>query len=203
MLLRLENLRTRSSGDVIVGRPISYRARSGSIAAPTEVPLGNSIIDAPTSTFVTAPWSTEKPVRAECSRPSHGSCESSGFLSPKEKGHLRPTLAEQQRVNDSATVIARAVLLLDERQHLGYFLFVLAGSGELRAAKVVRMVSWLSTASPDEPVLAHVLTATLTTVDATTSLASDLALVGLMKSEFAKPNWRMPEIQAVLTIKWC
>ncbi|KAG8791523.1 hypothetical protein FRC12_008949 [Ceratobasidium sp. 428] len=122
-----------------------------------------------------------------------------------------------QRNADSTTVIgtnnvykfgsdiyaARAVSLQDERQHLGYLLFVLAGSGELRAAEVVRMVSWLSTVSPDEPVLVYVLTATLAAMDATTSLGSDLAFVGLMKSEFAKPNWRIPEIQAVLTIKWC
>ncbi|KAG8742094.1 hypothetical protein FRC10_002030 [Ceratobasidium sp. 414] len=122
-----------------------------------------------------------------------------------------------QRNADSTTVIgannvykfgsdiyaARVLAFQSERRQLGYLLFVLAGSGELRASEVVRMVSWLAAVSPDEPVLVYVLTATLAAIDATTSLGSDLAFVGLMKSEFAKPNWRIPEIHAVFAIKWC
>ncbi|KAG8792522.1 hypothetical protein FRC12_005892 [Ceratobasidium sp. 428] len=130
-------------------------------------------------------------------------------------------LLQRQRANqrnaDSTTVIganniykfssdiyaARAMSLQDERRRLGYLFFIHAGSGELRVAEVVRIVCWRSTVSPDKPELVYVLTPTLAAMDATNSLGSDLAFVGLMKSEFAKPNWRIPEIQAVLTIKWC
>jgi nuclear pore complex protein Nup205 len=51
--------------------------------------------------------------------------------------------------------------------------------------------------------MSYVLTAALAAMDASTSLGSDLAFVGLMKSEFAKPTWRTPEMHAILTIKWC
>ncbi|KAG9120729.1 hypothetical protein FRC07_003660, partial [Ceratobasidium sp. 392] len=40
----------------------------------------------------------------------------------------------------------------DERQLLGYLLFILAGSGKPCAGEVVHRVSWLAAASPDEPV---------------------------------------------------
>ncbi|KAG9095701.1 hypothetical protein FRC06_009514, partial [Ceratobasidium sp. 370] len=131
------------------------------------------------------------------------------------------TLLQGQQINqrnaDSTTVIgannvykfgsdiyaARVLAFQGERQQLGYLLFVLAGSGELRASEVVRIVSWLAAVSPDEPIMVYVLTAALAAIDATTSLGSDLAFAGLMKSEFAKPNWRIPEIHAVLAIKWC
>ncbi|KAF8592951.1 hypothetical protein BDV93DRAFT_567110, partial [Ceratobasidium sp. AG-I] len=122
-----------------------------------------------------------------------------------------------QRNADSTTVIgtnsvykfgsdiyaARVFALQHERQHLGHLLFVLAGSGELRASEVGRIISWLSSVSPEEPTMIYALTAALAALDASTSLGSDHAFVGLVKSELAKTNWRMPELKAVLTIKWC
>ena len=98
---------------------------------------------------------------------------------------------------------ARIFALQHERQHLGHLLFVLAGSGELRAGEVGRIISWLSSVSPEESTMIYVLTAALAALDASTFLGSDHAFVGLIKSELAKTNWRMPELKALLTIKWC
>ncbi|KAG8726190.1 hypothetical protein FRC12_023621, partial [Ceratobasidium sp. 428] len=72
------------------GSPNFHCARSGSIAAPAEVPLSNPIADAPASIFETAPRFTEKPIRAKRSRPSHGSRKSVDLLSPNEEDHSRP-----------------------------------------------------------------------------------------------------------------
>ncbi|KAB5590005.1 Nuclear pore complex protein [Ceratobasidium theobromae] len=93
--------------------------------------------------------------------------------------------------------------LQNERRCLSHLLFVLAGSGELGANEVVRMVSWMAAISPDDPSMIHVLAACLAGLDATTPLGSDTAFVGQLKAEFAKPNWRVPEVKAVLTIRWC
>ncbi|KEP47882.1 structural constituent of nuclear pore protein [Rhizoctonia solani 123E] len=104
----------------------------------------------------------------------------------------------------SSDLYAQVVSALrSERQQLGNLLFVLAGSGELRGAQVAKMVSWISTVSIDEPIMVYVLAACLAALDASSQLSSETALVGLIKSELAKPNWRIPEAKAVITIKWC
>ncbi|CAE6492429.1 unnamed protein product [Rhizoctonia solani] len=104
----------------------------------------------------------------------------------------------------SSDLYAQVVSALQsERQQLGNLLFVLAGSGELRGAQVAKMVSWISTVSPDEPIMVYVLAACLAALDASSQLAAETSLIGLMKTELAKPNWRIPETKGVITIKWC
>ena len=98
---------------------------------------------------------------------------------------------------------ARISALQHERQNLGHLLSILAGSGELRASEVGRIISWLSSVSPEEHTMIYVLTAALAALDASTLLGSDHAFVGLIKAKLAKTNWRMPELKATLTIKWC
>ncbi|KAF8760740.1 Nucleoporin [Rhizoctonia solani] len=104
----------------------------------------------------------------------------------------------------SADLYAQVVSALQsERQQLGNLLFVLAGSGELRGSEVAKMVSWISTVSPDEPIMVYVLAACLAAFDASSQVASETSFVNLIKTELAKPTWKIPETKAVLTIKWC
>ncbi|CAE6442649.1 unnamed protein product [Rhizoctonia solani] len=93
--------------------------------------------------------------------------------------------------------------LQSERQQLGNLLFVLAGSGELRGSEIAKMVSWISTVSSDEPIMVYVLAACLAALDASSQVASETSFVNLMKTELAKPSWKIPETKAVITIKWC
>jgi len=119
-LLRPDVTRTRSSSVVVEGRPTFQRARSGSIAAPTDVPLSNPVVDVPP--FETAPRFAEKPVRAKRSRPSHGSRESFDLLSPNEEDLQRPTPVEQQRANELKQTYlsqARSTLRWEETQTAG------------------------------------------------------------------------------------
>ncbi|CAE6449212.1 unnamed protein product [Rhizoctonia solani] len=104
----------------------------------------------------------------------------------------------------SSDLYAQVVSALQsERQQLGSLLFVLAGSGELRGSEIAKMVSWISTVSPDEPIMVYVLAACLATLDASSQVASETSFVGLMKNELAKTTWKIPETKAILTVKWC
>ncbi|KAJ1300573.1 hypothetical protein OPQ81_002227 [Rhizoctonia solani] len=125
---------------------------------------------------------------------------------------MQRQLANQRNAGSTSTIgtgfssdlYAQVVSALQsERQQLGNLLFVLAGSGELGGAEVARMVSWISTVQPDEPILVYVLAACLAALDASSQLVAETAFVGLMKTELDKPNWRIPETKAVITIKWC
>ncbi|QRV82124.1 hypothetical protein RhiJN_10139 [Ceratobasidium sp. AG-Ba] len=101
-LLRPDVMRTRSSSVVVEGRPVFHRARSGSIAAPTDVAptaVPNSTVPE-SMPFETAPRFVEKPVRVKRGRPSHGSRESFDFIQHDEEAQRPPTHAEQHRAGE-------------------------------------------------------------------------------------------------------
>ncbi|KAG8703472.1 hypothetical protein FRC11_010691 [Ceratobasidium sp. 423] len=79
----------------------------------------------------------------------------------------------------SSDLYAQVVSALQsECQQLSNLLFVLAGSGELHGT-------------------------CLAALDASSQLVAETSFVGLMKTELAKSTWRIPEMKAVITIKWC